>query len=91
MNTSIDGADSLTQQTLDVRAAENSGFLLLSIAPDLEKPTWNNLVLRRLTAAEHAPNAITITSAGLPAGNVAIWMGIIYADGELAPSIAYRS
>jgi hypothetical protein len=91
MNASLDGHKSLAQQTLSVIAAENSGYLFLSVMPDLEKSPFNNAVFRPLTATEPLPSALTFASGALPSGKTATWMSVLFADGKLTPAIAYRN
>ena len=90
MNLSLDGSTSIDQQSIMLHAAENTGKKLLSIAPDLERPHFNNAVLDKLKLGDPLPPKIELSTDGLPAGKTLVWMGIIYADKKLTPAIAYR-
>ncbi len=90
MNFSLNGAKSLDQQTIMLRGVENAGHELLSIAPDLEKSPMNNAVFKDLPLDAPAPAAITLSAGNMPAGKKVVWMGVIFADGNLGPAVAYR-
>lgn len=90
MNLSLNGSVTLTQQSVMIHATENTGKKLLSIAPDLERPPFNNAVLDKLKLDDPLPAKIELSAGPLPAGKTLVWMGIIYADSKLTPAIAYR-
>lgn len=90
MNVSLNGAKPLSQQAIMIFGVENTGKELLSIAPDLERPHFNNAVFKELDLDTPAPSGIELSSSKLPVGKKLIWMGIIYADSVLTSAIAYR-
>lgn len=91
MQFSLNGAKPLTQQAVMLRGSENTGKELLSIAPDLDFPTFNNAVLRVLDMSAPTPSPLDLTTGPLPHGKRMVWMGVIYAEGRLTPAIAFRA
>ena len=91
MKTSLNGANSLSQQGLDLQHAEASRHQLLSIAPDLDGPPWNTAVLRPLSATEPRLPRLTLAPGTPPAGADIVWTGAIFVDGALSRAVAYRA
>ncbi|MBA4138686.1 MAG: hypothetical protein C0518_15380 [Opitutus sp.] len=90
MKTSLNGAANLSQQTLDVRHAEAAGHMLLGIIPEIDGAPWNTAEFKPLSATEPSPAPITLEAGGLPPGKKLVWTGIIFAEGNLTPAVAYR-
>jgi hypothetical protein len=90
MKVSLNGAATFAQQTIDLRNAEAAGFSLTSIIPEIDGAPWNTAEIKPLSANEPNPKPITLTAEGLPPGKQLVWMGIIFASGQLTPGIAFR-